>query len=405
MAIQTLYPTIKPSLNLDFANTKALDPRITFTRTTTGTRTNASGVLVSAAIDAPRFDYNPSTLAPLGLLIEEQRTNLLTYSEQFDNAAWGATQVTVTANTSVSPNGATTADTITADGTTNPHYISAVDAIGAKAISVFAKAGTGRFFQIAVGGTAEPYANFDLTAGTSTAFGTGTTASITAFSNGWYRCAMVTTNAAASAVRFALVSSTSSARLESFTSSATILLWGAQSELGAFATSYIPTTTAQVTRAADVASMTGTNFSSWYNQTEGTLFAEYAKYANVSSRIATISNNTANNQIRLNGSVSTAIRPDWQIVDGNVVQANVLAVNTVAPNVFAKTAGAYVVNSFNQATNAVLGTEDTSGTVPSVSQMNIGANEGGAASLNGHIRNISYYPRRLSNAELQAITS
>ena len=105
-------PSIRPSLLLDFVNSNRLDPRVTFTRASTATRTNDRGLLESVTTSTPRFDYDPTTLACRGLLIEEQRTNLLTYSEQFDNAAWGKTNIAVTANTAVAPNETHTADTL-----------------------------------------------------------------------------------------------------------------------------------------------------------------------------------------------------------------------------------------------------------------------------------------------------
>ena len=91
MGTSAIYLPSTPALLLDFT-TGTLDSRITFTRSTTGSYYNSAGVLSTAAINAPRFDYNPSTLQAKGLLIEESRTNLLTYSEQFDNAAWVKTR-------------------------------------------------------------------------------------------------------------------------------------------------------------------------------------------------------------------------------------------------------------------------------------------------------------------------
>lgn len=351
----------------------------------------------TAVVYGPRFDYNPTTLAPLGLLIEEQRTNLVTYSEQFDNAAWTKqSSVTVSANTTVAPDGTTSGDTVTADSGLSI-YQSVAATIGTTYCqSVFIKAGTATSILLRDDTGAGRSITINPSTGAITATsGTLVTSGSQAIQNGWWR------------YWFAYVADAATVRalIRPFSAGAaqTFIVWGAQTEAGAFPTSYIPTVASTVTRSADVASVN--TLSPWYNAAEGTLFAEYARYANVAGRIATISNNTANNQIRLNCSVAAAIRPDWQIIDANVVQANVLAVNTIAPNVVAKSAGAYAVNSFNQATNAVLGVEDTSGTVPSVSQLNIGANEAGGSIINGHIRRIAYYNRRLTNAELQVLTS
>lgn len=180
----------------------------------------------------------------------------------------------------------------------------------------------------------------------------------------------------------------------------------AQLEVGSFPTSYIPTVASTVTRAADVASITGTNFSSWYNQTEGTVLAEYKRITNASGRIVTFNDTTANEQISIIASPSTNIRPDWQVIDGGVVQANVLGAAEVAVGATRKTAGTYKLNDFQQATNSTLGTADTTGTLPTLTVLNIGANETGSGSMiNGTIKRITFWPSRLANPTLQALTA
>jgi hypothetical protein len=154
-----------------------------------------------------------------------------------------------------------------------------------------------------------------------------------------------------------------------------------------------------------VASISGSNFSAWYRQDEGTVFAEFAKGNNAASgRIFTISNATSSNQIRLNGSLSTFVRPDWQVLDATVVQANITDAPQGSAGSAIKSAGGYALNSFGLATAGALGTTDTSGTVPAVSQLNVGANEASFQLLNGTIRRLTYWPTRLSNSTLQSIT-
>ena len=113
MTIKHLYPTQRPSLDLNFASTKRLDPRVTFTRGSTATYVNAEGVIQSAANNEARFDHDPVTGESLGLLVEESRINLLTYSEEFDNSAWQKNLTTISINTTTSPTGELTADTFT----------------------------------------------------------------------------------------------------------------------------------------------------------------------------------------------------------------------------------------------------------------------------------------------------
>ena len=116
MSISQNFPAISPTLNLNFARSKKLDPRITFTRTSSATRTNAQGLIEVVSADTPRFDhsYNSSTgsVNSLGLLIEESRTNLISYSQDFTNALWQTAnnRATCDATTGIDdPSGGTTA--------------------------------------------------------------------------------------------------------------------------------------------------------------------------------------------------------------------------------------------------------------------------------------------------------
>jgi hypothetical protein len=379
-------------------------------------RYNPAAAITSTAYYGPRFDYDPVTLAARGLLVEEQRTNNLLYSSEFDNAGWSKSNATITANATAAPDGSVTADTFTGAAGTSIKRIRqnvTTTALGPWTYSIWLKNDTAVSALVAlldssVGGVNNVRTTLTFSTGsvsTAVAAGTatGASASVTPFGNGWYRVSITGTFVTA------LTSVWAEVWLDGFTSTASetsFYVWGAMLESGSFQTSYIPTTTAAATRAADICTMVGDNFGNWFNAVEGTLFAEYAKSNNaIAGRALTLNNGTANNQIRINASLSTNIRPDWQILDGGVVQANVLGAVEIAVNVVGKTAGAYRVNDFQQATNGTLGVADTSGTVPTISQANIGANEAGLASINGHIRRIAFINRRVSNAELQALTA
>jgi hypothetical protein len=322
---------LSPSLLLNFTNTSTLDPRITFTRSTTATFTGSDGLIQTAAIDAPRFDYNPTTLASLGLLIEEQRTNLLL-------------------NTSV---------------------------LGTQVVTVTAAAHTLSFY------------------------GTGTIVLSGAFTG-------TVTGTGAYPTRTIL---TFTPIVGVLTVTVTGSVTSAQLEAGAFPTSYIPTVASQVTRAADVAVMTGTNFSSWYNQAEGTLYAEYSISFDSSTSIfpivAAISNGTfANCIVSYERTIDDTRR--YLVRTGGVLQVpDILSGGAYVYGTKSKQAVAYKVNDFAiSAGGAAVGT-DISGTVPVVDRVGFGTTVvvlGALNYLNGHIRQIVYYPRRLANAELQGIT-
>jgi hypothetical protein len=177
----------------------------------------------------------------------------------------------------------------------------------------------------------------------------------------------------------------------------------AQLELGSFATSYIPTTVAQVTRNADVTTMTGANFSDWYNASEGAFVTWYSSFAAVSvaakAVVATNDGTTAN---RIYGFVSTSGRPTMLVSTLGAVQVN-MTNDIISADASAKTSMVYKVDSFAVASNGGTVTTDALGTIPTVTKLDIGC-FASATQLNGHVQQLYYYPQRLLNAEAQAFS-
>jgi hypothetical protein len=397
------------TLNLDFTSgNQTLDPRITFTRSTTATFTGSNGLIQTAAIDAPRFDYNPTTLASLGLLIEGQRVNLWTYSEQFDNAAWTKTNSSITANTVIAPDGALTGDKITSNISQLGFVVQSLSQTTGTAytVSVYAKAGEYNFCQLRITGTVVASitrAYFNLANGTTTGVA-NCTASITPAGNGWYRCSITYTTVATATASPRIYGQVNASDTVGDGTSG-IYIWGAQLEAGAFATSYIPTVASQVTRAADFASITGTNFSSWYNASEGTFYADFTPLSSdylANKNLFLASDNTASN---FNGLryVTSGSRPGLGVTSAGATQANISTGTMVAGTSY-RIAGAYKVNDFAVSRNGAAAGTDTSGTVPVVNRAEIGA-LAGANIGSQHLARLAYYPRRLANAELQGITA
>ncbi len=375
----------------------------------TATYFNSAGVLTSAATNAPRFDYNPATLAAQGLLIEESRANLLLQSEDFDNATWSAkTAVTITTNTTSAPNGTSTADTITEDATTNQHLTGAAASGGVSSgttytFSCFVKQGSGtrKVFLTSFG---EGYSVFDPTTGAVVQAG-GNVCTATNVGNGWWRFSAAITKTNTNSGFFIGLWSTTNNYAGDGTSS--LIFWGAQLEAGAFPTSYIPTTTTALTRAADVASVN--TLSPWYNSVEGTLYGEFAVagYAPTSSFSipAVLSDNTNNNVISVaNTNTGANLYSYGEINTGGVSQAGFYGASGLSFGVGSvrKSAIAYAANNFAFTTQGAAVQTDTSGTVPTVSRLYVGVGAtGGSLFLNGYLRRVSYYPTRLSNAQLQ----
>lgn len=317
-----------PTLDLNFALTKSLDPRITFTRASSGTYFDSSGVLQTATTNTPRFDHNPVTGASLGLLIEEQRTNLL-----LNSATLSTQSVTVT----------NVAHTLSFYGT-GTIVLSGVHSATVNGIGAFPTRTT---------------LTFTPTAGTLTLTVSGT------------------------------------------------VQYG-QLTTGTFATSWIPTSGASATRASDNALITGTNFSSWYNQSEGVLFAEFISFGmNNFPRIVSTNNSTTNERINLLISTFNGGNSGLQ---GNVVVGGNFQTNLVfqptgnySINTITKCVIGFKLNNFAFSLSGVAYT-DFSGSIPTVSRMEIGT-EVSNNYLNGCVRRILFYDRRLANSELQILTT
>ncbi len=384
-----------------------------YTATTTQAVTNYVPQLLTAAANVARFEHNPVTRESLGLEIEEGRTNLVLRSEEFDNAAWTKTASSITANTVVAPDGSLTGDKWVESSSNEAHWFAqdvSITSGVAYTITIFAKQAERSVLQItsstSMQGNGNAFQNFDLATGTLGSSLGGKTASITPVGNGWLRCQFTDTASATASGRFiiAVVNSTAATRLQAYQGNgfSGIFIWGAQLEAGAFATSYIPTVASQVTRSADAASMTGTNFSSWYRADEGTMYAE------------TVSPSPATGQTYLSADINAQTRMSmytnagagsWFVRDSNVTQA-LISSGSVTAGVSFKMAGAYKVNDFSAAAQGSLGTPDTSGVVPAVGAGSffIGSYSLGAQ-LNGTVKKLAYYPARLTNAQLQALTT
>jgi hypothetical protein len=404
----TATERVLPKLALDFT-TASLDSRITFTRTTDATHpasyVNSSGTLAYASNNAPRFDYDPVTLACKGLLIEESRSNLFPTSV---NPTYNYSATTIVTNS------ATTAPDGTSDGqslvpnTTNTSHLcdryQSMGTTGAFTLSVYLKANGYYKGQLRLAVSAGGFGtDFDLNAITVANTTAGATASIVDAGNGWRRCQITATMAGTSGPtqRVQLYNNSGSA---SFAGDGTsgIYVWGFQLEAGAFATSYIPTTTAALTRNADVATMTGTNFSDWFNASEGTYACEYqvAQYNAALAQMVLSSGSAAAIETYMACNTSNV---NQFTVANTANQANFGSLGAVTLNTPAKICGFYKANYFSAAGNGTTsGGLDTSGTVPTMNKLVFGARNDGARPLNGHIRTVEYWPFTLTTNEILA---
>jgi hypothetical protein len=408
MSLSQNFPTLRPTLRFDFINSSLLDPRITFTRASTATFFNSAGVLTSAAINTPRLDYNPSTLAAQGFLVEESRTNLCLQSEDWGSATWSKSGSTITANATTAPTGTAVADKLVEDTSTGTHITTQSISLGgsvdnsAYVISVFAKASERTRFQLFDNAQASSgITAFDLSNGTVVS-GTGT---ITAVGNGWYRCSVfpLKSTSITSTLTIRLISTGTTT---SYTGDGTsgIFVFGAQLEAGAFPTSYIPTTTTALTRAADVASVN--TLSPWFNSASSTLYSEFVWEGLKSTSgqtYAQFDDGSTNNRIVAAAGSSNAnimTTTSGGTSDGSTATpATVFATNTIY-----KTALALAANDLQSFVNGAAGTADTTVTLPvGLTNLKLAANL--SATSNVWLRRLTYYPRRLSQSEGIAITA
>lgn len=386
-----------------------------YTPTTTQAITNYIPQLMTAAAGQPRFDYDPITRAAKGLLIEEVRTNLATYSDAVNS--WSSNvSVTIAPNAITSPDGTVNADKVSPDASGAGFYAQTITAISGSVTytaSVYLKAAevtsgvvitlaTSSLWPTSVG----PSITVNLSTGAITATTNVLSSSITNVGNGWYRVAFTQTSTGAgnSGIR---VSPTAGVAGNGWNG---IYVWGAQLEAGAFATSYIPTVAASVQRNADAASMTGTNFSSWYSQNVGTFVARADAYSVTAYGPLAVARNSATAlQNRIDFSTNAGVTAQTSrltVTTNNVTQADTVVVGpTITPNTAYTFAGAFATNDFISALQGSLSSADTSGTVPAVDIFEIGnRTPSGAAQLNGHLQYLRYYPLRLTNAQLQNLT-
>jgi len=407
--------TIGPSLELVFTDTSTLDPSITFTRASTASYFNSSGVLSSAAINAPRFGYDPITLASRGLLIEEARTNQCWPS--IPGASWTTTNGTTTPAAAVAPDGTTAATLFVDNAVSSQHQTVtnvnfAYSATTAYTFSVYAKQGTAWGLQIFAGSAPfdlTTYANFNLATGTvGTVSGVGSSASMQSVGNGWYRCIFTaTTTAAASTVAMALCltnNNNAASRGAVYVGTGTgVYIWGAQTEAGAFQTSYIPTTSAAATRAVDIASMPA---GPWFNAAASTLSAEfmiaYPPSATNFNCITEIDDGATNNAMIVRVQTLSGLANAAILVGGASVGTATTA-NGYIQNAIMKSAGAFTTTAVSACLNGGAVASAASTAIPTVNRLLIGS--GRLNPLNGFVRRVRYWPRPLSNTELQQVTT
>jgi len=378
-----------------------------YTATTTQPITNYVPVLLSAGGNQPRFDCNPTTGESLGLLIEEQRSNVAPYSADLGNAsAWTQASLTVISNANIAPDGSLSATRLVATTGNFDHDLYRGFSLSSVpyTLSVYAKY-SGAHLALSAG-VSNPWAGciFDLQNGVAkTPQGNGMTctASIQSVGNGWYRCS-ITFTATSSYAMYTIISTTNDVNATmggyGFIAYAGdgwsgIQVWGAQLEAGAFASSYIPTTGSAATRTADDAIMTGNNFNSWFQPQQGSLYIESSYLKSGTRGLFQIGSSIENRY--------GFYTPDQALnyFDGSVPFST--SFSSTSSKIACSLVNYDIAVSFNNSTTTAVGGRS----LLNVDKLTIGSATYGGEHICGTIKKIAYYPARLTNAQLQALTS
>jgi hypothetical protein len=367
------------TITIDFStmsSTADLTSRgFTFGRGSIGTRINANGFVETMSNNVARFDYDPITRAPRGIIIEASAANLCCWSETFATSGgvnnWADSNITRNSTTNTDPANGTTALRITAS------------APNATILNNHALSSASRTFSIwlrRVSGTGDIQATLNG----------GTTWTTQAITSSWVRYEFTATTTAHVGIR--IVSNSDS-----------IELWGAQTETGSVSSTYIPTSASTVTRSADDCTMTGTAFSNWFSasQNQGTIFVSGSRNGTGGlGRLISINDNSATNVI----DVSLGGTGRFQITSLGVSQALVTA-GTVSRNVEYRQAATFEQFYAQLAINGALGTAVTPGmTFIPLNRLMIGKNAA-AAYMNGRVKLFKFWPYRLADTTLQSITT
>lgn len=406
----TATERVLPKLALDFT-TASLDSRVTFTRTTSAsnpaTYVDSSGYITAASNNQPRFDYNPVTLVCKGLLIEESRSNLLNGSEDFSSTYYTATGASVVTDNAVSPSNTLTADFLKEDSANSTHFLTKTPTLSVTSgttytFSIFGKYNGRSWVRLNIQSGSNFRAYFNVATGVIGTLDAGVTASIATYKNGFYRCTLTATAGANTAIAQIHLASADGVVTYQGDGTSGIYLWGAQLEAGAFATSYIPTTTTALTRNADVATMTGTNFSSWFNASEGTFSCAFDLVGAGAFQEFVSANTDGNNFISINASNTNVLRQT--VLNGGAAQVSSLTSGTMSVGGVYSTSAAYKLDSFAVARDGGTVVSDAGGTLPTCSNLSLGARTGTTNVMSGHLKKVNFWPMRLSNAEVQAFS-
>ena len=360
-----------------------------FSRASKATRVNKDGLIEEVGSGEPRIDYKDDSKG--AFLLEPSRTNSILQSNQFDTT-WITNTATIEGG-KVGVGNSNDAWLLSRTGT-NGRVYQTLSSSGTQTLSVYAKANTNNWLFLVIGSSETAY--YDLENGV---VGTASSSNIAKIepigSNGWYRCSLKFTHSNPQVrIQPALADN-------NVTGSGSIYIQNSQLEVGSYATSYIPTQGSAVTRLSDSCSQTVPN--GVIGQTEGSIFSEFKSLddvANIMLWMRNPSGGAYGDMIKLECGEDNRIR--FEVRASNVTSCNLMS-DVLSTNIYYKVAVAYKQNDFVMYLNGVQISVDTSGNVPTCSEMYIGKYIDGGVRM-GDVKSLDLYNIRLSNSELQALT-
>ena len=439
------YPTIRPSLNLNFARSRALDPRVTFTRASIGTYVGRDGLIKTAGVNQPRFDHDPETLESLGLLIEEPRTNYLGNSRMLFNWGFGAAgdswEPSTGSQLSANPDGSSPAYHYSPSSTAGYHRFNRsvtvptldtnyVVSLFVKRVTAGSVSNLNRYVELEVtgnfnsnssgtghsgtfGGSAVTFDMQNLVIESQTNLFNGYVgdAKIEDYGNGWYRLSYVFNPGVGSNFTGqvwwghcnSIVGDTGG---ETGNGNPSFYFWGASVENGSFTTSHIPTpANSSVTRAADKAEVF---YDGWYDNSSivkpSTFVGKFQTYNLSATRmVAEGSNGVTLRDFSMNTMSNSS---NFQFVHRYTANDSYgstpagITINTPVTFAFSfDGTGGDITGSANGSTPTA-GTDDLGGTASGGDRMRIGSRANNSLYLNGTISELRYYKFKASSAQL-----
>jgi hypothetical protein len=380
-----------------------------FTRASSATRVNSSGLIETVATGIPRLNYPLIDGVVNGCpsqLLEPASTNLITYSEDFINSAWTKVGLSVTSGF-LSPNGSLDSYKLIESATSGEHYLEKTVSENTNNIytqSIFVKPFTNNYgFIISVIGIGSSNtvssAKFNILNGlitTSTIDGLILSSKVTLLTNGQYKCSLTyTLNGTVTSHRMRIRTGTSLSYAGDGTSG--IYIFGAQLEQQSYPTSYIPTSGSAVTRVAETAS--GSGDANTFNDSEGVLMVETSTLVNGADVRISLSDGGTTNKVEIEWDALANTIKAFMSTDGSVTTSNYNQTLSL------KIAVLYKLNNFKMYINGFLIDIDTTASdVSGLNQLNF-AKSSGANDFYGNTKQIQYFDSALNDSELETLTS